>query len=1648
MTTRLSQRKVKAGSPAYKNLLEEMQARIAGSGTDYVIPVGGIPRTDMSIDVQNAIAKAESETSYVLPEGGITNADLSLSVNESLQRADTGYQKPSTGIPITDLEVSIQERLEDFKDFYIYPSTGIPYVDLDSEMKELLQELLTRYDKPDTGIPMDDLSEEVQSVLDDSLKKYIKPDTGIPLSDLEVEVVLKSAFDKYVETKRSHADLDGIGVLTHTEIDSFLNEHSGILLDISDEIGEARGEYSTIGRRMDSAFFERHDFVIKDVDFKNGSLDNLSLSDDNILHFQYEPEPFLVEYYDMSASTGYEEDNKAKEEEVDVLELRWANEIFKLGGANYSSQVGVVIDGFIYAPRTGVYNFGIQASGEYQFVVNKTEGSFSASYSITSWDDDHVARPITVTLTGGQFYRFSLVGKNTKVSDSLLRVVWKQPGEKTFEPVKKEYFTKTGYNTSTTGVYETEVIDTEKLDIRKFNWSVITDHETPASYIGLEWRVSADGVAFGDWTPYTFGAEVEGNIERYIQAKLTFKRGATNASPVLKEIRLNYLSNKNNLYHEWEEARQGYPTLRAHMDALNDRINGVEDLATSITHSTLDTAWLQNVRFEHIDINLMRMHWEQLKALKTSAHIMPSGFVEDFHDLNLMDTNFHNMEVRDSRLYPLPHLEVFDTDLEWMQWDKLHTSQENGSLKLTFVATDTLTGTATRTAINNTVVSTASADYAAISAGSSYSLVQTPMWFQPFYVNDDDYKITTISTYCHLYGYNGYYGYIEFYLYEVNAAGAFVNGKHLGTITDNDSQWEWRTLNVNSNGIIPMGKKKFAIGIRGYCYAYGNAYITRATVNPPPPEFAAANNPENKNLYMVVGGAEVVNKYIPLKMEIHKGFHAEGEAQIVRDFGVNTNFIEPEVDITLNGGVVELMYSSSDDGETFSDATYALNEVPDGRFLKIWTRLIRNTTNLSPSIERLAIRHNPNDVVFQTKPVRVTRIPTHAIVDAVDSDNTDLSYEVSRDGGQTFRPIIPGVQTDLRDIGAGQEMVVRIYSSRFEQDDDVWIDYLGLQTITHEDYNDKSVIVAHHQVEIAEEGQRLFNVTKPFLIGDNSLQVYVNGVYQLAGVSYIESNNRTIVMTNPLMEGDYVVFRIATAAYEFEDSESLSEMLMETKQTIEATLPFLQEVKPMIEAIEEEQVAQNESIAELDKRMGAELTVVDGKVEGVKEDIAELAINVKSVDEQVTLIDTALQGLSSTDAVLSQQLTLLQQTVNGIKKDLEEVKALMAISTTEFEELKDRIETVEGGLESIQTQVGSIIKQLEVINSNDTKQAATILDVNTRLGTVETDYPKQMNRIDTETNERITSIQEAIIQTITDTDAVNDEEAARLDDRLKEIEYRFPSDAEKINRDKLALNLDSLDADAGTNGIQLESNVTFPTAGVWGSTITWQSDKPQFVSGSGVVNKPTSTQGDQAVLLTATISNGEATDTKLFTVNVEKLPPSDEEKVLVDKNALVISQLDQFPGKAGVQVSTDVELQATGNTNGSVITWSSSAPEYLSNDGVAVQPSYETGDVTVILTATLTLGSAVETKAFSVTVIAEDYVPPVEPEPEPEPDPIEPEPEPDPVEPEPEPIEPDDGKDKDEPVDDKDDEPVIDEPVDEEPKTEPVTEPKTEPEGE
>ncbi|MFX3647528.1 MAG: immunoglobulin-like domain-containing protein [Paenibacillus sp.] len=192
---------------------------------------------------------------------------------------------------------------------------------------------------------------------------------------------------------------------------------------------------------------------------------------------------------------------------------------------------------------------------------------------------------------------------------------------------------------------------------------------------------------------------------------------------------------------------------------------------------------------------------------------------------------------------------------------------------------------------------------------------------------------------------------------------------------------------------------------------------------------------------------------------------------------------------------------------------------------------------------------------------------------------------------------------------------------------------------------------------------------------------------------------------------------------------------------------------------------------------------------------------------------------------------------------------------------------------------------------------------------------------------------------------------ARADQKIAKMEGMLVSAAtEKLMMDDLLASNTSKDA--------IISNVTLPTSGAYGTTISWSSDKGNVISTTGAVTRPANATGDQVVTLTAVFTDGTETVNKTFTLIVKALP-SDSTSVDEAKAALVVHNITDVRGH--------ITLPASG-LYGTTITWASAQPNVVSVNGEVQRPAHGSGHIDVKLTATITLNSASTTKEFIAKV--------------------------------------------------------------------------------
>ena len=195
------------------------------------------------------------------------------------------------------------------------------------------------------------------------------------------------------------------------------------------------------------------------------------------------------------------------------------------------------------------------------------------------------------------------------------------------------------------------------------------------------------------------------------------------------------------------------------------------------------------------------------------------------------------------------------------------------------------------------------------------------------------------------------------------------------------------------------------------------------------------------------------------------------------------------------------------------------------------------------------------------------------------------------------------------------------------------------------------------------------------------------------------------------------------------------------------------------------------------------------------------------------------------------------------------------------------------------------------------------------------------------------------------------------------------ADQPKLDADEAALDIgDYLGANSAVDNITTALE-TLPESLSNGTAVVWTSDKPAVISNDGqTVNRPAWEAEDATVIMTAALTNGWATGTKTFTLTVKRIDGTDKQKLDADKAALNIGAY-LGENSAADKITTALGTLPTLLPNGTTVVWTSSNRAVISNNGQEVErPTWESGDAVVTMTATLTNGSATDTKTFTLIV--------------------------------------------------------------------------------
>lgn len=159
---------------------------------------------------------------------------------------------------------------------------------------------------------------------------------------------------------------------------------------------------------------------------------------------------------------------------------------------------------------------------------------------------------------------------------------------------------------------------------------------------------------------------------------------------------------------------------------------------------------------------------------------------------------------------------------------------------------------------------------------------------------------------------------------------------------------------------------------------------------------------------------------------------------------------------------------------------------------------------------------------------------------------------------------------------------------------------------------------------------------------------------------------------------------------------------------------------------------------------------------------------------------------------------------------------------------------------------------------------------------------------------------------------------------------------------------------------ELLTDVTLPSVGENGSTITWSGSTNAALGNDGTVTRPAKGEPDAVGTITATAVKEDFEATKEFEFSVFA---SMEDQTIADIDLAAID-IGEITNR-----TTNFTFPKEGRF-GAAFTWDTNNSKYLWADGSVLQPPAGQPDAKVILTATSTFGSGSATREWEVTIPA------------------------------------------------------------------------------
>lgn len=176
------------------------------------------------------------------------------------------------------------------------------------------------------------------------------------------------------------------------------------------------------------------------------------------------------------------------------------------------------------------------------------------------------------------------------------------------------------------------------------------------------------------------------------------------------------------------------------------------------------------------------------------------------------------------------------------------------------------------------------------------------------------------------------------------------------------------------------------------------------------------------------------------------------------------------------------------------------------------------------------------------------------------------------------------------------------------------------------------------------------------------------------------------------------------------------------------------------------------------------------------------------------------------------------------------------------------------------------------------------------------------------------------------------------------------TDDDRVSGDLAALDLGDTSS--------VTSDLTLPTTGHYGSTIAWASSDPAVVGDTGAVTRPAPGSPPATVTLTATVSSGDVSAQKRFTVVV---PAELTDRQKVDEAVAALKVWDANDVRENITLPTD-------GLHGTTVAWASTDRRVVSPTGDVDRPAHGEPAAHVRLTATVRLNDVQGKRRFDLTV--------------------------------------------------------------------------------